>query len=153
MRAKRSAASPDASARSQAARASATRCEEPADDEQLGRREPSSPRAGAARAPSGPPSPTRYAIASRTSTAFPAVVPSTSFMSVRIAVVRHPAPFATATMLSASARAPSTVVMKAPLPYVTSWTRPARPAASFLDRIDDVIRGMLSTVAVTSRMA
>ena len=43
--------------------------------------------------------------------------------------------------------------MKAPLPNVTSCTRPVRPAASFFERIDDVIRGMLSTVAVTSRIA
>ena len=74
-------------------------------------------------------------------------------MSVRSAVVRHPAPLATDTMLSARARPSSAVVINAPLPNVTSCTRPTRPAASFFDKMDEVMSGMLSTVAVTSRMA
>ena len=74
-------------------------------------------------------------------------------MSVSSAVVWHPAPLATATMLSARARPSSAVRMNAPLPNFTSMTRPRRPAASFFDRIEDVMRGMLSTVAVTSRIA
>ena len=43
--------------------------------------------------------------------------------------------------------------MNAPLPKVTSITRPSRPAANFFDRIDAVINGIDSTVAVTSRIA
>ena len=81
------------------------------------------------------------------------MVPSTWFMSVSSAVVRQPAPLATATMLSASARPSAAVRMNAPVPNFTSITRPLSPAASFFDRIDEVISGMLSTVAVTSRIA
>ena len=43
--------------------------------------------------------------------------------------------------------------MKAPEPVFTSITRPCRPAASFLDRIEAVISAIDSTVAVTSRIA
>ena len=43
--------------------------------------------------------------------------------------------------------------MKAPEPDFTSMTRPSRPAASFFDRIEAVMRSIDSTVAVTSRMA
>jgi hypothetical protein len=74
-------------------------------------------------------------------------------MSVRRALVGRPAPFATSTRLSASARASSALLMKAPEPNFTSMTRPWRPAASFFERIDAVMRSIDSTVAVTSRMA
>ena len=43
--------------------------------------------------------------------------------------------------------------MKAPEPVLTSRTSASRPAASFFDRIEAVIRSINSTVAVTSRMA
>ena len=43
--------------------------------------------------------------------------------------------------------------MNAPLPTFTSITSASSPAASFFDRIEAVISGMLSTVAVTSRIA
>ena len=42
---------------------------------------------------------------------------------------------------------------KAPLPNLTSSTSPSRPAASFLERMEAVIKSTLSTVAVTSRIA
>ena len=42
---------------------------------------------------------------------------------------------------------------KAPLPNFTSIAKAEGPAASFLDRIDAVMSGIDSTVAVTSRMA
>ena len=74
-------------------------------------------------------------------------------MSVISAVVGMPAPAATPVMLSASARASAAVAMKAPLPTLTSITSASSPAASFFDRIDAVISGMHSTVAVTSRIA
>ncbi len=74
-------------------------------------------------------------------------------MSVISAAVRRPAPSATVTMLSASALASSSPVMKAPEPCLTSITRPWSPAASFFDRIDAVIRSRDSTVPVTSRIA
>ena len=75
-------------------------------------------------------------------------------MSVSRAVVGRPAPWATPTMLRASARACSRrrhegarAASSRPSPA------PAGPPASFLARIEAVISGMLSTVAVTSRMA
>ena len=43
--------------------------------------------------------------------------------------------------------------IKAPLPHLTSKIRPCNPAASFLDRIEAVIKSRLSTVEVTSRIA
>ncbi len=43
--------------------------------------------------------------------------------------------------------------MKEPLPSLTSSTSDRSPAASFFDRIDAVISGTESTVAVTSRIA
>jgi hypothetical protein len=43
--------------------------------------------------------------------------------------------------------------MKAPDPHFTSRTSASNPADSFFDRIDAVIRSMLSTVDVTSRIA
>ena len=74
-------------------------------------------------------------------------------MSVSSATVGQPATVPTSAM-SAPARAPAPGrVMNAPLPNVTSITRPWSPAASFLDRIDPVISGIDSTVPVTSRIA
>ena len=92
-------------------------------------------------------------IASRTSTALPAVVPSTWFMSVTSACVGRPAPTATSTRLRAKVSAVAASVQKAPLPSFTSITSASSPAASFFDRIDAVIRSILSTVADTSRIA
>ena len=43
--------------------------------------------------------------------------------------------------------------MNAPLPVLTSRTRPSIPSASFFDMIDADIKGMDSTVAVASRRA
>ena len=88
-----------------------------------------------------------------TSTALPAQGASGSSMSVISAVVLSPAPLATLTRLFASATASSMVAMKAPEPVFTSITRCWSPAASFFDRIDAVMSGIDSTVAVTSRMA
>ena len=78
---------------------------------------------------------------------------SGSFMSVTSARVRQPAPFATCVRLPASASASSSVAMKAPVPTLTSRTSASRPAASFFERIEAVIRSIDSTVPVTSRMA
>ena len=74
-------------------------------------------------------------------------------MSVSRAVVGVPAPVATSAMLRASSRDASVVGMNAPSPTLTSMTRASRPAASFLERMEAVMRPMDSTVAVTSRMA
>ena len=82
----------------------------------------------------------------------PAAGHSDSFMPVRIADVRVPAPLPTWTMDSASSTDFSYVGMNAPLPALTSMTRASRPAASFLDRIEPVIMATDSTVAVVSRM-
>ena len=55
---------------------------------------------------------------------------------------------------SAPARAlPPSRAMKAPEPVFTSRTSPLSPAASFFDRIEAVMSGIDSTVAVTSRIA
>ena len=56
-------------------------------------------------------------------------------------------------MLSARARASSRFAMKAPSPVFTSSTSASIPSASFLERIEAVISGILSTVAVASRSA
>jgi hypothetical protein len=74
-------------------------------------------------------------------------------MSVSQATVRSPAVPATVTRLSASACAVSRVPAKAPEPTFTSMTRASMPAASFFERIDAVMSGTDSTVAVTSRTA
>ena len=74
-------------------------------------------------------------------------------MSVIIASVRTPFALPLATIDFARARAPARSFMNAPLPDFTSMTRPPIPSAIFFDRIDAVISGMLSTVAVTSRSA
>ena len=74
-------------------------------------------------------------------------------MSVSSASQASPAPRATSTMLVASARASSRPARKAPEPTFTSMTSACGPAASFFERIEAVMSGMLSTVAVTSRMA
>ena len=74
-------------------------------------------------------------------------------MSVSTALVGKPAPVATSTIESASSWAASRVAMNAPLPNFTSIANPSSPAASFFDRIDAVISGTDSTVAVTSRIA
>ena len=54
---------------------------------------------------------------------------------------------------SASRRESASVFMKAPLPVFTSSTRASMPSAIFLLMIDALMRGMLSTVAETSRSA
>ena len=97
--------------------------------------------------------PTRKSIASCTSKALPALRPSTWFMSVTRAVAGSPRPPATCTRLRANSVAWPRSAMKAPLPHFTSSTRPCRPAASFLLRMLAMIKGIDSTVAVTSRMA
>ena len=74
-------------------------------------------------------------------------------MSVSHATVRSPASPATVTRLSASACADSRDPAKAPEPTLTSMTRASSPAASFFERIDAVMSGTESTVAVTSRIA
>ena len=51
------------------------------------------------------------------------------------------------------ARAVSISFIKAPLPVFTSSTKPSKPPANFLDKIEAVIKSMLSTVDVTSRTA
>jgi len=97
-------------------------------------------------------SPVRKSSALRISIALPAALASGSFMSVISAAVRTPAPLATLTIASASARERSSSGMKAPLPVLTSRISASRPAASFLLRIEAVISDTFSTVPVTSRM-
>ena len=89
----------------------------------------------------------------RTSTALPAASASGWSMSVMRAAVGRPAPAATPTRLRARSRASSMLCMKAPEPVFTSITSASSPAARFLDRIEAVMSGTDSTVAVTSRTA
>ncbi len=74
-------------------------------------------------------------------------------MSVTSALVGSPAPVATSTRHSARVRASSMLAMKAPEPVLTSMTSAWIPAARFFDRIEAVIKGTDSTVAVTSRIS
>ena len=99
------------------------------------------------------PDPFSVSIDSITSLAFPTSRPSGASMRVMSASVRTPAARPIATSDSASARDASGVFMNAPVPVLTSSTRPPIPSAIFLLMIDAQMRGMLSTVAVTSRRA
>ena len=82
-----------------------------------------------------------------------ALQPSGWSISVIRACTRRPACWAVPIRLLARATASSSLAMKAPEPVFTSITSASSPAASFFDRIEAVIRGMDSTVAVTSRIA
>ena len=70
------------------------------------------------------------------------VISACTFLSLR-----RPMP----TIICARRRASTCFFMKAPLPTLTSRTSASRPAASFLDMMEDAISGMDSTVAVASR--
>ncbi len=100
----------------------------------------------------GPP-PARTSTDSRTSSALPAVRPSGVDMSVRSATVFTPWSVPRPTIVEASSRASSIVFMKAPVPTFTSRTSEPVPSAIFFDMIEEAIRGMASTVPVTSRSA
>ncbi len=74
-------------------------------------------------------------------------------MAVMSAEVRTPLAWPSWTIVSASARAWPKSDMKAPVPTLTSSTRAWVPSAIFLDMIELAMRGMDSTVPVTSRRA
>ena len=74
-------------------------------------------------------------------------------MSVISATVRTPCALPSVTIVSASRRARSISGRKAPEPTLTSSTSASVPSAIFLDMIELAMRGMASTVAVTSRRA
>jgi hypothetical protein len=98
-------------------------------------------------------SPARTRRQTSTSTALPMAGQSGASMSVTRAAVGTPAPLAVATRARASSMASASVFMNAPEPAFTSSTSPSSPAASFLDRMEAVMRSTDSTVAVTSRTA
>mmetsp|Transcript_29671 Transcript_29671/g.58772 ORF Transcript_29671/g.58772 Transcript_29671/m.58772 type:complete len:289 (+) Transcript_29671:6213-7079(+) len=103
---------------------------------------------------SGPPLvPQSTSMHSATSSALPSDGARGWLISEINALVGQPAKLAVLTKESAKASASSRVFINAPLPTFTSSTKPCSPAASFLDRIDAVIRSRLSTVPVTSRTA
>ena len=90
---------------------------------------------------------------SRISRALPIALPSGCSMSVMtttifVFIARH-----TSTIDRERAVAASRVDMNAPEPVFTSMTRPSIPSASFLLSMLAVMRGMDSTVDVTSRNA
>ena len=74
-------------------------------------------------------------------------------MSVTSATTSLPIPRPMPTSVRASAVASGSRFMKAPLPTLTSSTRPSIPSASFFDMIEAAMRGIDSTVAVRSRSA
>ena len=74
-------------------------------------------------------------------------------MLVMSAMVRRSTCSPMSTIAWASSIASSGVFMKAPLPHLTSSSMASAPAAIFLLMMDEAIRGMQSTVAVTSRNA
>ncbi len=97
--------------------------------------------------------PDKTSIASLTSSALPTCDPSGSYMWVIRATTSRPLRTPISTIIWDNAIHCSTVFMIAPLPTLTSSTMPCAPPASFLDMILDAIRGIESTVAVTSRSA
>ena len=99
------------------------------------------------------PRPFRISKHSMTSSALPIARPSGAFISVRIASVRTPTRVPMATIALASARAPARSFMNAPSPHLTSSTSALLPSAIFLLMMEAAMRGMLLTVAVTSRSA
>ena len=95
----------------------------------------------------------KTSIASFTSRLLPTACPSGSSILVMTATVSFPAPFPIATIRLASSRLSFRSLINAPLPVVTSSTILSLPTASFLLIIEAAIKGILSTVAVTSRSA
>ncbi len=75
------------------------------------------------------------------------------FISVSMARVFTPQASARLTIDCASSRAWPSVCMNAAEPNFTSITSASNPSASFFERIDAVISGMLGTVPLTSRNA
>ena len=74
-------------------------------------------------------------------------------MSDTTAIVLLPAPLPILTISCASAKESASSFINAPLPVLTSSTIASAPAASFLLMMEDAIRDILSTVAVTSLSA
>ena len=100
----------------------------------------------------GPP-PANTSTDSRTSKALPAVKPNGISIAVTSAIVFTPARFPRPTITCANSLAFCGSLMNAPAPVLTSRTSALVPSAIFLLIIDDAIRGIASTVAVTSRSA
>ena len=99
------------------------------------------------------PFPFKVSTASITSRLFPILCPKGISILVMRATIFLPAFSPMETISFARAMESSTVFINAPLPVFTSKRIPSFPAASFLLIMDTAIRGMLSTVAVTSRSA
>ena len=74
-------------------------------------------------------------------------------MSVSTQTTSRPARRPSSIIVSARARASSSVFMNAPSPTLTSSTIASAPPASFFDMMLAAISETLSTVAVTSRSA
>ncbi len=83
----------------------------------------------------------------------PTARPSGACIEVSQATARQPMSRERSTRVRASRSALSRVGMNAPEPTFTSSTSPSRSSASFLLRMLAAMRGMESTVAVTSRSA
>ena len=99
------------------------------------------------------PWPFKVSITSRISKALPMAWPRGRSISVRTALTERPFSLPISTIAFARARASSKVFIKAPLPTLTSRRIASAPEANFLLITDDAMRGILSTVPVTSRKA
>eukprot|EP00042_Codosiga_hollandica_P048945 m.559474 g.559474 ORF g.559474 m.559474 type:complete len:332 (+) comp57774_c0_seq1:107-1102(+) len=99
------------------------------------------------------PLPLRVSMVSMISSELPMRRPMGLSISVSTATVLTALPLPAETMLSASARASSSVFMKAALPTFTSSTRELSPSATFFETIEELMSGMDSTVDVISRIA
>ena len=99
------------------------------------------------------PSPRSARIASSVSRTLPQARPNGRSMAVMSATVGQPRSSPSAIIVFASSSPRSTSGKNAPLPFFTSSTRPFSPSASFFDMMLAEIRGIDSTVAVTSRSA
>ena len=100
----------------------------------------------------GPP-PDNTSSVSLISKAFPAVFPRGTSIAVTSALVTTPARFPKSTIVLAKRAAFFGSLIKAPEPVLTSKTRAPVPSAIFLLIIDEAIKGIASTVPVTSRNA
>ena len=99
------------------------------------------------------PSPRNARIASSVSSTLPQARPRGRSMAVSNATVGQPRSSPSAIIVLASSRLCSSFWRNAPLPRFTSSTSAFRPSASFFDMMLAAMRGIASTVPVTSRRA
>ena len=102
---------------------------------------------------SPPTLPFSTSMASITSRLLPIYMPKGCAILLMTAVTLLPTCLPISAIMPASLSASAAFFIKAPLPHFTSSTISSAPAAIFFDIMLAAIRGMLSTVPVTSRRA